>query len=517
MNSLKENFKYYKEDLSSGLVVFLVALPLCLGIALASGAPLLSGLVTGIVGGTVVALVSKSHTSVSGPAAGLTVIVLNALTTMGTFELLLTAVVLGGIFQIALAYMKAGLIADFFPSSVIRGMLAAIGLILILKQIPHFLGVDADAFGEMEFIQEDGSNTFSYLFYALNHVYIGAFLVGALSLLLLILWENKGFKATWLGKTVPGALAVVITGVLMNELYNWFYPAFAIEASHLVSLPSITSVESLQQSLNFPDFSGLLNTQVYVTGITIAIVASLETLLCIEAVDKLDPMKRSTPKNDELKAQGIGNIIAGLLGGLPMTAVIVRGSANVGSGAKTKMSAFYHGILLLLAIFVFPGILNKIPLASLAAILIVIGFKLSKPSLYKYHYKLGKEHFVPFVVTIAAILFTDLLIGIGIGFFIGTIFILKSNYKHAYHYENGSDTIRIKLSEHVSFLNKISILHKLNHIPENSQVIIDGSLTEDIHHDVLEIIEDFKNKAEERAIKLEILNVPGLSKYISQN
>ncbi|WP_299707544.1 SulP family inorganic anion transporter [uncultured Pontibacter sp.] len=503
------------KDIPAGLVVFLVALPLCLGISLASGAPLFAGIVTGIVGGLVVSWLSGSHLSVSGPAAGLTVIVLNGIETLQSYEAFLLAVVLAGVLQVALGFLKAGVIGLYFPSSVIKGMLAAIGLILILKQIPHFMGADDDFFGEMNFLQADGRNTFTEIFHAFSVIQVGALIIGILSLAVLILWEQPFMKRIKLFKLVPGALIVVIGSVGINYLFINYFPELAIAGTHLVNLPEITSAEALGNELRFPAFEQLTNPSLYVVAFTIAIIASLESLLSVEAVDKLDPHKRRTPNNRELKAQGVGNIIAGMLGGIPMTAVIVRSSANIAAGGKTKMSAFIHGVFLLLAVLFLAGFLNQVPLSALAAVLLMVGFKLTKPTLFKGQFKLGHEQFVPFVVTVVAILFTDLLVGILIGLAVGVFYILKANYKSPYFYhkeeQRDKDIIRIKLSEHVSFLNKASIVLTLEQLPDNTHVIIDGENSEYIDYDVLEAIQAFKETAHERGIFVEVLNVKEVS------
>lgn len=511
---MQRGFKYYlseyKNDLPAALVVFLVALPLCLGIALASGAPLFSGIITGIIGGIVVGTLSGSHTSVSGPAAGLTVIVLGAISSLSSFELFLTAVVIAGVLQLILGYVKAGIIGLYFPSSVIKGMLAAIGLILILKQLPHFLGFDVKAFGAI-----GGQETMlSKLLAAVQHIHAGAALIGVVSLVLLILWEQPFIKNKPFAKIIPGALVAVIAGVLLNLAFIAFAPNMAIQSGMLVSLPLLNSVEAFKGAFTFPDLSGFLNPLVWQTAFVIAIVASLETLLSIEAVDKLDPLKRHTPNNRELKAQGVGNIISGLVGGLPLTAVIVRSSANIQAGGKTKMSAIYHGVFLLLSVLLIPTILNFIPLASLAAVLLMVGWKLSKPALYVEQWKIGKNQFIPFIVTILAILFTDLLVGILIGMSVGIFFILRANYKTPYFYQsnghngNGQTSITIFLSEHVSFINKASLQLTLDHLPDNSHVIIDGSRSTEIDPDALEIIHNFTATAKDRNIDLTLVRVP---------
>lgn len=500
------------KDIPAGLVVFFVALPLCLGISLASGAPLFSGVVTGIVGGLIVAWLSGSQLSVSGPAAGLTVIVLNGIETLGSFESFLLAVVLAGAIQLVLGFLKAGVIGLYFPSSVIRGMLAAIGLILILKQIPHFLGADDDFFGEMEFFQPDGRNTFSEIGYALSGLQFGALIVGVISLLIVLLWDNPKLKRFSFFKLVPGALIAVVLSIILNLVFKNYFPALAIAPSHLVSLPVVDGIADLGNELRFLSLEKLADPSLYIVAFTIAIVASLETLLSVEAVDKLDPHKRRSNTNRELRAQGVGNMVAGLLGGLPMTAVIVRSSTNVAAGGQTRVSSFVHGVFLLMSVLFLASLMNQIPLSALAAVLLVVGYKLTKPSLFKAQFKLGFEQFFPFFVTVVAILFTDLLIGICVGLAVGIFFILKANYKspYFYHREESADhhTIRLKLSEHVSFLNKASIILTLDKLPSNSHVIIDGENSEYIDYDVLEAIQEFRRTAHERNIKVELLNVP---------
>lgn len=510
MNSNNSGFfKTLKNDLPASVVVFLVAMPLCLGIALASGAPLFSGVIAGIVGGTVVALLSGSPLGVSGPAAGLAVIVLSAIQELGSFEIFLFAVVIAGVIQLVLGFLKAGVIGYYFPSSVIKGMLSGIGIIIILKQIPHAFGYDKDPEGDLEFIQADGQNTFSELINMLDFVSPGAMIIAAVSLLVLILWEQPFMKKVPLFKIIQGPLIVVASGIGLNLLFQG--SGYEIKSEHLVSIPVADSFEGFLGQFTFPDFSQWDNSQIYVIAVTMAVVASLETLLCVEATDKLDPDKRVTPTNRELKAQGIGNIVSGFIGGLPITQVIVRSSANIQSGGKSKASAFFHGILLLVSVMVIPKVLNLIPLSSLAAILFVVGYKLAKPSLFKEIYKLGRAQFIPFVVTILGIVFTDLLIGIGLGLAVGIFHLLYNNYKTPYHFNPQSYTegepIKIDLSEDVSFLNKGSILQTLNHLPDNSTVIIDGKKTKTIHPDVIEIINDFKQSAISRNIEVTCLGL----------
>jgi MFS superfamily sulfate permease-like transporter len=505
-------FKYLKNDLPAGLVVFLVALPLCLGIALASGAPLFSGIIAGIVGGTVVASASGSSLSVSGPAAGLTVIVLNAITTLGSYEVFLLAVTLAGVIQIVLGYLKAGIIGYYFPSNVIKGMLAAIGIILILKQIPHAVGYDADNEGDFDFLQSDGENTFTGILSALNHIHPGAVAVAAVSLFILIMWDQPFLKKYSFFKLVPGALLVVILGLVMNEWFAASYPEWYLTGDKLVKLPVADSAAGFIGQFTMPDFSAFGNYQVYVVAITIAIIASLESLLSVEAADKLDPYKRNTPTNRELKAQGLGNFVSGLIGGLPLTAVIVRTSANINSGARTKLSSIIHGILLLVSVVGFAGYLNRIPLACLAALLLVVGYKLAKVSLFKSMYKLGWDQFLPFIVTVVAIQFSDLLKGIAIGMAVSIFFILRNNYKRAYFFHkedhHEGEKIIIRLAEDVTFLNKGSIALTLDHLPNNSTVLIDGSKSHNIDMDVLEIVHDFQKTARLKNIRVELKDIP---------
>ena len=506
------SFSYWKNDLSAGVVVFLVALPLCLGIALASGAPLFSGIIAGIVGGIVVAAVSGSSLSVSGPAAGLTVIVLNSITQLGTYPSFLLAVVLAGIIQVTLGYLKAGIIGHYFPSSVIKGMLAAIGLILIFKQIPHALGYDKDTEGDFYFFQVDGENTFSEIINSINHLSLGAIIISFTSLFILIMWERPVFKKYFFFKTIPAALVVVVLGVLINYAFELFNPDLALVNGHLVKLPVANTAQEFVGQFTLPDFTAFSNPQLYLVAFTIAIVASLESLLSVEATDKLDPEKRNTPTNQELKAQGMGNIVSGLIGGLPVTAVIVRSSANVNSGAKTKLSAIIHGILLLVSVIFFAQIMNKIPLACLAAVLLVVGYKLAKISLFKGMFKLGWDQFLPFVVTVIVILLTDLLKGICVGMVVSIFFILRNNYKRPYFFvkseHQDGDIITIELAEDVTFINKGSVTLTLYHLPNNSRVIIDGRKSKYIDLDVLEIIHTFNETAHLKNIEVQLINIP---------
>ena len=510
--ALPAPFSSLSQDLPAGLVVFLVALPLCLGISLASGAPLLSGVVSGIVAGMLVSWLSGSQLSVSGPAAGLTVIMLSAIATLGSFQTVLAATVVAGAIQVLLGVAKAGIVGLYFPAGVIRGMLAAIGLILILKQIPHFIGFDVDNFADMNFLQADGQNTFSELLVALQTIRPGAALIGLTSLLIILLWDSKWLSRFRLVRLVPSALVAVLAAIALNQLLGVVAPAIQVQAPHLVSLPVLSSLGELAGQMTFPRFADFGRPAVYTVGFTIAIVASLETLLSVEAVDKLDPHKRRTPTNRELMAQGAGNMVSGLLGGLPMTAVIVRSSANVAAGAQTRLSSFVHGALLLTSLLFLGTLLNRIPLAALAAVLLVVGFKLTRPALYRLQWRLGWQQFLPFIVTVVAILFTDLLKGVGIGLIVGIFFILKANAEKAYFLDRnleGSEPgpLHLRLSEHVSFLNKASIVSALEGLPAGSHIVLDGSKTVDIDHDVLEAIESFRRVAPERNINLELRGI----------
>ncbi|KAA9339267.1 SulP family inorganic anion transporter [Hymenobacter busanensis] len=500
------------KDLPSGLVVFLVALPLCLGISLASGAPLLSGLIAGIVGGVVVSWLSGSQLSVSGPAAGLTTIVLGGISSMGSYQGFLVAVVLAGAIQALMGALKAGVIGMYFPTSVIRGMLAAIGLILILKQIPHFLGGDSDFFEDLNFFQSDGLNTFSEIGRAMEQLQPGALVIGVVSLLILLVWERPFIRRNRVLQLVPGALIVVLVAIALNLAFDALQPGWRVANTHLVRLPQIRSLQDVAGLLTFPDWSVLSSSKVYVLALTIAIVASLESLLSVEAVDKLDPHKRRTPPNRELMAQGAGNFISGMLGGLPLTAVIVRSSANINAGGQTRLSAFSHGLLLLMAVLFLSQVLNLIPLSALAAVLLTVGYKLTKPALYRTQWKLGWAQFLPFIVTVVVILFTDLLKGVGVGLVLAMFYILKANAESAFffHHEPSFQphTVHLKLSEHVSFLNKAAIATTLDRIKAGTHLILDGTDSVAIDYDVLEAIENFRQSAAERGVELELRNIP---------
>lgn len=517
-NINKGLFSNIGSDFPASIVVFLVAVPLCLGIALASGAPLFSGIIAGIVGGIIVGAASGSPLGVSGPAAGLAVIVLTAIQDLGAFDIFLMAVVIAGLIQMILGFAKAGIIGYYFPSSVIKGMLAGIGVLIFLKQIPHAFGFDKVPEGSTTFKHEDG-NTFTEIAAIFQHpenITTGAIVITLISLGILILWEQKFMKKIALFKIIQGPLVVVVTGIILAAVFKGI-SGMEISADHMVQIPIANGFGEMMNLLTFPDFSAITNSAVWLTGVTIAVVASLETLLCVEATDKLDPYKRVTPTNRELKAQGLGNMVSGLIGGLPVTQVIVRSSANIQSGGKTKMSAILHGFILMISALAIPFVLNMIPLASLAAILILVGYKLAKPTLFKALYKQGWAQFIPFVVTIVGIVMTDLLIGIGLGMAVAIGFILYNNYKKPYFFypekhEKGAPIV-LELAEDVTFINKASILQTLNHLPNNSTVIIDAMKTVNIDHDVKEIINDFKENAKFKNIDL---HIRGLEENIFQ-
>ncbi len=501
-------FANLKSDFASGLVVFLVALPLCLGIALASGAPLFSGIISGVVGGIVVGYLSQSHLSVSGPAAGLTAIVLTAITDLGSFNTFLLAGLIAGLIQLTLGFVKAGSISNYFPTNVIEGMLAGIGVIIFLKQIPHAFGYDPDFEGDLSFLQVDGQNTFSEIFSVLNHVQLGSILITLISLTILIFWTKFEFLKKL--KLIPTALVAVIVSIILNEIFMQSGSSLAISKNHLVNLPVPTSLEEFKSIIITPDFSAITNSKVWIVAVTIAVVASIETLLCIEAADRMDVQKRYTNTNIELKAQGIGNIVSSLLGGLPMTSVVVRTSANNDAGAKSKMSAIVHGLLLLVTVLVIPSLLNKIPLATLAAVLLLVGYKLANPKTIKHFWGKGKYQFVPFIATFVAVVFTDLLKGVALGMIISIVFVLKGNMKRAYNFRNeeysDGDIIHIDLAQEVSFLNKAAIKTTLATIPENSKVVINATDTVYIAHDVLDLIKEFKKiRSKEGNIKVKLV------------
>lgn len=505
---MKDYFKHLGSDIPAGIVVFFVAVPLCLGIALASGAPLFSGIIAGMVGGIVVGALSGSQLGVSGPAAGLAVIVLTAIQDIGSYEVFLMAVVIAGVIQIVLGLLKAGIIGYYFPSSVIKGMLAAIGIIIFLKQIPHAFGYDKDYEGDLDFFQSDGFNTFTELGHMLDFISPGATVVAFVSLAILILWEQPFMKRIKVFQIVQGPIVAVVMGIVLNVAFA-SSAELQIANEHKVSLPVSDGLMGFFGQFTLPDFGAVSNTKVWTVAFTMAIVASLETLLCVEATDKLDPLKRNTPTNRELLAQGVGNSISGLIGGLPVTQVIVRSSANIQSGGATKVSAIFHGVLILVCAMLIPNILNMIPLASLAAILLLVGYKLAKPSLFKQMYSAGRIQFIPFMVTVIGIVFTDLLIGISLGLAVGIFHILYENLRTSHFLkkrEEGEKMI-IELSEHVTFLNKGSIQQVLEQIEPGTQLVIDASRSVFVDQDVIEIIGDFASSEKHKDSIIEIIGL----------
>ncbi len=506
---MKLNTKHLKTDALSGMVVFLVALPLCLGIAVASGAPPFAGIITGIIGGLVVGFLSSSNVSVSGPAAGLLAIVLVAITDLG-FETFLVAVIIAGMIQMTLGLLKAGSISSYFPTSVIEGMLAAIGIIIIMKEIPHAIGYDKAHEGDFFNFEKGAEASYlSEITSAINYAHLGAIIVALVSFAILIAFNKV--PALKKIKIIPGALVAVVAGIIINELFKSTGSPLVISQEHLVTIPSASSVTEFFGQFTTPNFSGFSNPNVWVVGATIAIVASIESLLCLEAGDKMDPMKRLSSANTELRAQGVGNMLAGLIGGLPMTSVIVRTSANVNAGAKTKLSTIMHGTYLLLAVIAIPTLLNKIPMACLAAILIMIGIKLASPKVFRHMWHTGKHQFIPFLATVIAVVLTDLLKGVAIGLVVSIVFILRGNMKLAYFFRKEKhqegESILINLAQEVSFLNKAAIKQTLAHLPANSKVIIDAANTVYIDYDVLELIRDFLNYgSKDKNIKVTLRN-----------
>lgn len=497
-------FRTYKNDLPSGLVVYLVALPLCLGIALASGAPLFSGVISGIIGGIVIGFMSDSKLSVSGPAAGLTVIVFSAIATLGSFEAFLVAVFISGLIQVVLGYAKAGIIGHFFPTSVITGMLTAIGLGIILKQIPHAFGYDLAAVDSASFAEEYGGDVLTEISAMLGAILPGAVIISVLSMAILFLWDTKAFKNNAITKLVPGPLVVVLLAIAINEIFKSVMPGLALSSSHLVSLPELSGFASFVGEFRFPDLGSISNPDVWVAAFTIAIVGSLESLLSLDATDKLDPAKRIASPNQELKAQGWGNMLAGLIGGLPMTAVIVRSSANINSRAKGKLSAIFHGVLLLLSVVFFAPYLNYIPLAALAAVLIHVGLKLNKLSIYKNAIKLGPDQYIPFFSTIIVILLTDLLKGISFGIVVGLIFVLKSNFRSGVQVSNEGNNYVLLITRNLYFFNKAQLRRTLQHLPGDIKLTVDGTNVDFIDNDILMTFKDFNETAEEKNISIHL-------------
>ena len=517
LKDLKQNLAH---DLPASIVVFFVALPLCLGIALASGAPLFAGIIAGIVGGIVVGAASGSSVGVSGPAAGLTVIVFSAIATLGSWQAFLVAVVLAGLLQLVMGYLRLGLIAYYFPTSVIKGMLTGIGIIIILKQIPHALGYDKDHEGDLSFLSADGENTLTGLATSLDFITPGALLISGCSLLLLVLWETVLMKKSRIFELIQAPVVVVLLGIAFYHLFQAGVLPFTLNKDQVVNIPVAPTLVAFFGQFTFPDFSHLSNPQVYVTAGILALIASLETLLCVEATDKLDPYKRITPTNRELKAQGWGNLISGMIGGLPVTQVIVRSSTNITFGGRTKMSTILHGCFLLASALLIPQVLNMIPLATLAAVLLIVGYKLAKPSLFKAMYKLGWNQFVPFMATVIGIVFTDLLTGIAIGMAVAIYYILRGHYGNPYVCEldkkSGKLKCKIILAEEVSFLNKGNILQTLKRLPPDTHLVIDGSNSRVIDHDVIEVIRDFTINARSKNVQVEVVGIP-LNQQVNRN
>lgn len=506
-----ELFRNWKQDLPASVVVFLVALPLCLGIALASGAPIISGLIAGAVGGIVIGAGSRSSLGVSGPAAGLVAIVIAAIAELGSYETFLLAVVLAGVMQFVFGVMRAGIIAYYFPNAVINGMLAGIGITILMKQIPHAVGFDKDFMGDESFLQPDQHNTWTELFYMFDSLNMGAVIITAVCLLLMIVWERPWVKNNKVLQVVPGPLLAVIVGMLLAKLFSTI-PALAIGPTHFVNLPDIQGIWDLPS----PVFDGIGSRAVWRIAFTIAIVASIETLLCVEATDKLDPWKRTTPANRELKAQGIGNVISGMLGGLPLTQVIVRSSANIQAGGRSKLSAIVHGVLIVIATLMLPYLLRSIPFACLAAVLILVGYKLIKPAQFKAMWHAGPMQFLPFFVTVVGVYFIDLLWGVGLGLMVAVVHILWKNYRIPFHFDphkyRPGMPIHIELSEDVTFLNKAGIKRTLAELPDGCRVVLDASRTADLDPDVREIIDEFLEHASERKIKYELVGYDHLEK-----
>lgn len=506
-------FKHIKNDLPASLVVFFVALPLCLGIALASGAPLFSGLIAGIIGGIVVGSISGSRLGVSGPAAGLVAIVLSAIASLGGYENFLVAVVIAGVIQVLLGIFKAGIIGYYFPSSVIKGMLTGIGIIIILKQIPNFFGYDEDSAWDIGFLEIDGGNTFGELINTIDNIQPGAFLVGLISLIVILVWDNVLAKKHKFFQTLQGPLIAVVLGIVFYKS-TLNHETLRITESHMVNVPVPENFSSFLGQFTMPNFSVIGNYEIWVVAVTIAIVASLETLLCVEATDKLDPERNVTPTNRELFAQGTGNVISGMIGGLPITQVIVRSSANIQSNGKTKLSTIIHGFFLLISVIAIPTFLNMIPLAVLAAVLLIVGYKLAKPALFKKMYKLGWKQWLPFIVTVLGIIFTDLLIGIGLGLAVGIIVILIKSFQNSHFLNieessNGPNRVKMTLAEEVTFINKGTILKELDAIPENSFLELDVRDTIFLDYDILEILDDFAIKAKAKNIQVKLIAEEG--------
>ncbi len=506
-------FSNFKKDLPSSIIVFFVALPLCLGIALASGTPLFAGVISGIIGGIVVGSISGSSLGVSGPAAGLTAVILAAITTLGSYENFLLAVVIAGVIQIIFGIIKLGIIGYYFPTSVIKGMLAGIGIIIILKQIPHFLGWDAIPIDDFNFSQINGQNTFTGIITSLNNITPGSVIISSIALILMIFWDNILSKKHNFFKLIQGPIIAVLLGIIYQIIFGQ-HQFLGIQNSHLVNVPAPNELSLWLNEFTLPNFSAFRNYDVWVIAFTIAIVASLETLLSVEATDKLDPQKRTTPTNRELLAQGSGNIISGLIGGLPVTQVIVRSSANIQSGGKTKLSAILHGFLILISVVLIPNVLNLIPLSVLASILIIVGYKLAKPKMFKEVFYLGWSQFLPFIVTILFLIFKDLLWGIGVGLAFSIFHVLYKSYLNSHFYKMNESNIEkeffsISLAEELNFFNKGAILRVLDSLPQNSILELDIKNNKYIDFDIIEVLDNFIIKAKVKNIEIKLLTKSG--------
>ena len=492
--------KNLRADVPAAVVVALVAMPLCLGVALASGAPLISGLIAGVMGGLLVPLFSRSHLAVSGPTPAIVATVLVAMQALPSFSAFLLAVVIAGVIQIVLGVIRAGVVAYFFPSAVIQGILSAIVIIIILKQFPYAIGFDLGEFGSQDFISAHGENTFSGVIAALAHLQWGALLISLLTLSILITWDKVAVlrKQTWLS----GPLMAVVFGTLLNALLLYTVPDLAVSGHNLVNLPIIHSFADLRGMLQMPDWGMIGSKTVWVTAVALTFIASLESLLSIEAADKLDAFKRRTPLDRELLGQGIANVASGLIGGLPVAAVIVRSTANVAAGARTKASAFLHGLFLLFAVLFLATLMNQIPLAALASILIFVGFKLAHPGIFKRMFRLDKSQYLPFIITIVAILLSSLITGVVVGLLAGVFFVLKANYHSAIEIGREGSAYKIALNREVTFVNKARLSHILERLPKGAEIILDGEHVGFIDHDVLEVIRDFERSAPLRGIRL---------------
>jgi MFS superfamily sulfate permease-like transporter len=511
-HKLSYYLQHWKTDVLAGMVVFLVALPLCLGIALASGAPPFAGVIAGAIGGLVVSLASGSQLSVSGPANGVTIVAAAAVANFG-FRGFLLSLLIAGLIQILLGFMKAGTISAYFPSSVIRGMLAAIGIMLIMKQIPHAIGYDKATEDDLSFLDESGTTELSVLEQSLNSISPGAILLSTTCILILLLWESRWIKHNKILNSVPAPLIVVVYGILYDLFMTNFALYFSILPEHLVNLPAFDSFNHLWSEIVFPDFSMATNLQIYTTALAMALIASLESLLSLEAADKLDPLKRVAPTNRELKAQGLGNLLSGMLGGIPISAVIVRTSVNINAGGRTKLASLVHGISIVVSVIFFVEYMNLIPLSCLAAILIVTGFKLTKPSIYQELYLQGRDQFLPFIITISAMLALDSLRGVATGLCVGLIFVLKNNYHQAFTLTKDGNNYLLKLKKDVSFIHKAPLRSLLNSIPPNSTIFIDGSRASFIDRDIIEAINDFVRAGDDYNIDVHLKDVEYRKSY----